>query len=90
MAPETDRLDINELQRLSDDKVRLVCFPHCSNVIGEINLVNDMFKIVHQAGAYACVDGASYAPLGLLNMTKIKVDIFLFPIKKFMDYIKDR
>jgi selenocysteine lyase/cysteine desulfurase len=45
LTPEIDRLDINELQRLLDDKIRLVCFPHCFNVIGEINSVNDILKL---------------------------------------------
>jgi selenocysteine lyase/cysteine desulfurase len=82
LDPKTGHLDINELQRLLDAKVRLVCFPHCSNVIGEINPVNDIVKIIHQAGAYACVDGVSYAPHGLPNMTEIKADIYLFSTYK--------
>ena len=82
VANETGHLEINELQRLVDDKVRLVCFPHCSNVIGEINSVNDIVKVVHSAGAYACVDGVSYAPHGFPNMKKIKADIYLFSTYK--------
>ena len=82
LIPKTGHLDINELQRLLDDKVRLVCFPHCSNVIGEINPVNDIVELVHQAGAYACVDGVSYAPHGLPNMKEIKADIYLFSTYK--------
>ena len=35
--PETGRLDPSYLMNLLDDQVRLVCFPHCSNVVGEIN-----------------------------------------------------
>ena len=82
VANETGHLEINELQRLVDDKVRLVCFPHCSNVIGEINSVNDIVKVAHSAGAYACVDGVSYAPHGFPNMKKIKADIYLFSTYK--------
>ena len=82
VANETGHLEINELQRLMDDKVRLVCFPHCSNVIGEINSVSDIVNVVHSAGAYACVDGVSYAPHGFPNMKKIKADIYLFSTYK--------
>lgn len=82
LNPETGHLDINELQRLLDDKVRLVGFPHCSNIIGEINPVNFIVKIVHQAGAYACVDGVSYAPHGLPNLSEIEADIYLFSTYK--------
>ncbi len=82
LTAETGHLDVNELQRLLDDNVSLVCFPHCSNVIGEINPVNEIVELVHNAGAYACVDGVSYAPHGLPNMTEIKADIYLFSTYK--------
>ncbi len=63
--PETGHLDAAGLEALLDDKVRLVCFPHCSNVVGEINDVAGIMARVHAAGAVACVDGVSYAPHGL-------------------------
>jgi len=35
--PQTGHLDPERLSDLLDEKVRLVCFSHCSNVVGEIN-----------------------------------------------------
>ena len=35
---DTGHLDINDLQKLLENGVKLVCFPHCSNVVGEINI----------------------------------------------------
>ena len=37
--PETGRLDPSDLMNLLDDQVRLVCFPHCSNVVGKLTLL---------------------------------------------------
>ena len=80
--PETGHLDHDALAQLLDDKVRLVCFPHCSNVVGEINDVAAITKLVHDAGAYVCVDGVSYAPHGLPDVGALGADIYLFSAYK--------
>lgn len=80
--PETGHLDPAGLEDLLDDKVRLVCFPHCSNVVGEINPVTEITAIAHAAGAFVCVDGVSYAPHGLPNVGDLGPDIYLFSAYK--------
>ncbi|MEE4120155.1 MAG: aminotransferase class V-fold PLP-dependent enzyme [Paracoccaceae bacterium] len=81
--PETGHLDDDDLAELMDDgKVRLVCFPHCSNVVGEINDARRICAIVRRAGAYSCVDGVSYAPHGLPDIGRIGADIYLFSTYK--------
>ncbi|PZX13640.1 selenocysteine lyase/cysteine desulfurase [Palleronia aestuarii] len=80
--PETGHLDPRDLDALLDDKVRLVCFPHCSNVVGEINDAAAIVSQIHAAGAFACVDGVSYAPHGLPDVGKIGADIYLFSAYK--------
>ena len=80
--PETGHLDIAALETLLDDKVALVCFPHCSNVIGEINDAKTIVARVHAAGAAACVDGVSYAPHGLPDVGALGADIYLFSAYK--------
>jgi len=76
--PDTGHLDPEGLVNLLDEKVRLVCFPHCSNVVGEINPVAEITATAHAAGAFVCVDGVSYAPHGLPNVEELGADIFLF------------
>ncbi|MCP9482992.1 aminotransferase class V-fold PLP-dependent enzyme [Shimia sp. CNT1-13L.2] len=76
--PETGHLDVAKLDDLLDEKVRLVCFPHCSNVVGEINPVADTAARAHAAGAFVCVDGVSYAPHGLPDVGALGADIYLF------------
>ncbi|MDF0602025.1 aminotransferase class V-fold PLP-dependent enzyme [Psychromarinibacter sp. C21-152] len=80
--PETGHLDPKDLAALLDDKVKLVCFPHCSNVVGEINDVAGMTEIAHAAGAAVCVDGVSYAPHGLPDVGATGADIYLFSAYK--------
>ncbi len=80
--PETGHLDPADLTALLDDKVRLVCFPHCSNVVGEINPVIEITAIAHAAGAFVCVDGVSYAPHGLARVGELGCDIYLFSAYK--------
>ena len=82
LNPETGMLETAELERLLDGKVKLVCFPHCSNVVGAPNDVPAITKIVRDAGAYSCVDGVSYAPHGIPNVAKLGPDIYLFSAYK--------
>lgn len=80
--PDSGHLDPEELMPLLDDKVRLVCFPHCSNVVAEINPVAEIVKMAHDAGAYACVDGVSYAPHGFADVGAMGADVYLFSAYK--------
>ena len=80
--PESGHLDPAGLDALLDDKVRLVCFPHVSNVIAEINDVAAITAKAHAVGAVVCVDGVSYAPHGLPNVGKLGADIYLISAYK--------
>lgn len=76
--PETGHLNPADLEGLMDENVRLVCFPHCSNVVGEVNDVAGICAIAQSAGAFTCVDGVSYAPHGFANVGQLGADIYLF------------
>ncbi|MCP5074326.1 MAG: aminotransferase class V-fold PLP-dependent enzyme [Rhodobacteraceae bacterium] len=76
--PDTGHLPVEGLTALLDERVKLVCFPHCSNVVGEINPVAEICALAQAAGAWTCVDGVSYAPHGIANVAKLGADIYLF------------
>ena len=81
--PVTGHLDPAGLAPLlADGKVRLVAFPHCSNVVAEINPVAEIVAMAHAAGAATCVDGVSYAPHGLPDVAALGADIYLFSAYK--------
>jgi len=79
---DTGNLDPLDLTNLLDDRVKLVCFPHCSNVVGEINDVGAICKLIRAAGAYSCVDGVSYAPHGIPDVGALGADVYLFSAYK--------
>jgi cysteine desulfurase family protein (TIGR01976 family) len=80
--PETGLLDPAALDDLLDENVRLVTFPHVSNIVGAINDVAAICARAHAAGAFACVDGVSYAPHGLPDVDALGADIYLFSAYK--------
>ena len=80
--PETGHLDPEDLEEMLDETVRLVCFPHCSNVVGEVNPVTEITALAHAAGAFTCVDGVSYAPHGFADVGALGPDIYLFSAYK--------
>ncbi len=75
---ETGFLDPKDLAGLLDQKVKLVCFPHCSNIVGQVNAVPALAQMIRDAGAVSCVDGVSYAPHGLPDIGSLGCDIYLF------------
>jgi selenocysteine lyase/cysteine desulfurase len=83
MDPVSGHLDPAALAPLiADGRVRLVAFPHCSNVVGEINPVAEICAMVREAGAASCVDGVSFAPHGLPDVEALGADIYLISTYK--------
>lgn len=79
---QTGRLNPADLDKLLDSKVRVVCFPHASNIVGEINPVHDIAMKARSFGAITIVDGVSYAPHGLPDLLELGCDIYLFSAYK--------
>jgi selenocysteine lyase/cysteine desulfurase len=81
--PATGSLSLDGLQALlADGKVRLVCFPHCSNVVAELNDVAAICEVAREAGARTVVDGVSYAPHGFPFVPGLGCDVYLFSAYK--------
>jgi selenocysteine lyase/cysteine desulfurase len=84
MNADTDDLEIEDLEALLSEKTRLVCFTHCSNVVGLIHDVKEIVQIIHNAGAWACVDGVAYTPHRRVDVKELDVDFYLYsPYKVF-------
>ena len=80
--PETGSLDPDDLDDLLQQDAALLCFPHCSNVVGEINDVKAITAKAKAAGARVCVDGVSYAPHGFPDVGDLGCDVYLFSAYK--------
>ncbi|MBJ3783512.1 aminotransferase class V-fold PLP-dependent enzyme [Devosia sediminis] len=79
---ETARLSLEALDGLLDERVKLVAAPHCSNIVGDINPIADIATRAHAVGAVLAVDGVSYAPHGLPDLTALGADIYFFSAYK--------
>lgn len=80
--PETGLLDLADLDRLLDDKVKLVAVPHCSNIVAALNDIAAISAKAQAAGAACIVDGVSHAPHGMPDVAALGCDIYLFSAYK--------
>jgi cysteine desulfurase family protein (TIGR01976 family) len=78
----TGELRIADLADLLGPRTRVVAFTQCSNVVGSIHPVREITDLVHEAGAWAVVDGVSYCPHGLPDVAATGADIYLFSLYK--------
>jgi selenocysteine lyase/cysteine desulfurase len=79
--PATGSLDAEALRPLLPGAT-LLCFPHASNVVAEINDVASISTMAREAGVLTCVDGVSYAPHGLPDVGGLGCDVYLFSAYK--------
>ncbi len=75
-------LRLEDLEPLLNERTRLVCFTHCSNVVGTIHDVAAITERVHQAGARVCVDGVAHAPHRRVDVKKLGVDYYFLSLYK--------
>lgn len=80
--PQTAELELETLKPMLSEKTRLVCFSHCSNVVGGPNPVKEIADAVHAVGGLVCVDGVAYAPHGCVDVKALDVDFYLFSLYK--------
>ena len=78
----TGVLEGNGLDELLNERTRLVCFPHCSNIVGQQNPATEWTAAAHAVGARVIVDGVSYAPHGLPDVAEMGADVYLFSLYK--------
>ncbi len=79
---ETGLLHLEQLKSLFSDRTKMVAFPHCSNVIGQINPVKEITRMAHEHGALSVVDGVGWAPHGFPDLRDLDTDIYLFSLYK--------
>ena len=76
--PETLELDIADLQKLMNNRTKVVAVTHASNVLGTINPIKKIAKAVHDAGALICVDGVAFAPHRKVDVQELDADFYTF------------
>ena len=80
--PDTAELHPMDLEALLTERTRAVAFTHCSNVVGSINPVREITDLIHEANAWAIVDGVSFCPHGTPDIPSTGADIYFFSLYK--------
>lgn len=76
------RLDLEAYAALLNERTRLVCCCHVSNVLGTVNPVREMARMTHEAGAYFLVDGAQSVPHFPVDVQELDCDFLAFSAHK--------
>ena len=75
-------LDLDALVTLLERGPKLVSVAHVSNVLGTINPIPEIARMVHDAGALLVVDGAQAAPKLELDMAELGADFYAITAHK--------
>ena len=83
ICEEDCTLDLEDLKRKLSPKTKLVAVGYASNMVGTINPVAEITKMVHAAGALMFVDAVHFAPHGLMDVKAIDCDFLACSPYKF-------
>lgn len=81
---DSGNLDMEDYEKLINEKTKLVTVTHVSNVLGTINDVRRIAKLAHNAGALCLVDGAQSVPHMPVDAKKLGVDFLAFSGHKML------
>src|SRR5258708_7214050 len=76
-------LDLDDLKRKITARTKLVAVGYASNMVGTINPVAEITKLVHAAGALMFIDAVHYAPHGLIDVKALDCDFLVCSPYKF-------
>src|SRR5437764_340451 len=77
------RLDLDDLERKLDERVRVVAFVLASNAVGTITDATRVAELAHEAGALSWVDAVHYAAHETVDVQAIGCDVLLCSPYKF-------
>lgn len=72
-------IDLDALKRSLQQKTRLVCLTHASNVTGVVQPIADVVELAHQAGALVLLDAAQTVGHLPISMLDLNVDLLACP-----------
>ncbi len=82
--PENGVLDAKALLPLITDKTKVICFPHCSNLVGAANDVKAIVQNIRakKADVKIIVDGVAWAPHVHLDFVDLDIDAYMYSLYK--------
>lgn len=80
--PESGLISLESIESAMHNRVKIVAMAHVSNVLGNINDLKSIAHIVHQYGAYLCVDGAQAIGHIAVDVQETDIDFYAFSAHK--------
>ena len=77
------RLDLDDLERKLDERVRVVACVAASNAVGTLTDIARVAELAHAAGALCWVDAVHYAAHEIVDVQALGVDVLLCSPYKF-------
>lgn len=74
---EEGYLDLQYFKKILTKKVKLISLVHISNVLGTINSVSEIGKMVHEVGSLFLIDGAQSVPRMPINVNDLNCDFLV-------------
>jgi cysteine desulfurase/selenocysteine lyase len=71
-------LDLEAMERLLNERTRLVAIAHVSNALGTVNPVQEIIQMAHARGIPVLVDGAQAVQHLKVNVTELDCDFYCF------------
>ena len=79
---EEGELDLDEYERLFNEKTVMVSFCHVSNVLGTVNPAKQMVETAHRHGVPVMIDGAQASPHLKIDVRDLGCDFYAFSSHK--------
>jgi cysteine desulfurase family protein (TIGR01976 family) len=83
LDPGTAQLDLSDLDRIVNERTRLVAVTAASNLLGTMPPVAKIAARAHLVGALVYVDGVHYTPHASVDVTALGADFFVCSPYKF-------
>ena len=78
----THELNTSDLEKIINDRTKILAVTHCSNIVGSINNLKKICEIAHKKNIIVIGDGVSYAPHGFPDVKELGVDFYTFSLYK--------
>lgn len=79
---EDGELELAQFEKLLNERTKIVCVTHSSNIIGTVNPIQEIIRLGHNFGAKVVIDGVSYAPHRWPDISSVEPDAYCFSTYK--------
>ncbi len=81
---EEFEIDLDSLEKMINNKVKVISIAHVSNVIGDVRDIKSISKLCKSNNIYLCVDGAQSIPHMSVDFDGLGIDFLSFSAHKMI------